>query len=183
LIAKIRECGGDDEDRWQEAVEHPAAPPGGHEPDQGPEQEAEDRRHPDEYERPRQRLKHVVGDGVREERQRNAQVPSEDVAEVGEVRAEQALVVVDAERDLERVQRLRVDVAAIAGHHCDGRVARHEARDQEVQRDRRPERDHEEPQSAEDEPHNPRLISARFSLGAQPFGFRWRSMTPQSGTS
>ena len=91
--------------------------------------------------------------------------------------------VVDAERDLERVQRLRVDAAPVAGHHRERRVARHEARDEEVQRDRGPERDHEEPEPAEDESHAPRLMSGNCASGRHPFGFRWRSMTAQSGTS
>src|SRR4029077_14545243 len=60
---------------------------------------------------------------------------------------------------------------------------RHEARDQEVQRDRRPERDHEEPEPAEDEPHDPRLMSAHSPSGTHPFGLRGSRITPQSGTS
>ena len=95
---------------------------------------------------------------IREERERDPEAPAEDVAEVVEVLADEALVRLDAERDLERVQGLRVDVPVVAGHHRLGRVARHEARDEEVHRDRRPERDHEEPKPAKDEPHDPRLM-------------------------
>src|SRR5205807_5174582 len=125
----------------------------------------------------------VVTDLVGEEGERDPEPTAEDVPEVREVLAEQALVGVDAEGDLERVQRLRIDAAPVVGHHRQRRVARHEARDEEVQRDRRPEGDHEEPHPAEDEPQDPRLMSENCASGRHPLGFRWRSMTPQSGTS
>jgi hypothetical protein len=132
--------------------------------------EGHDRRHADERQRPRQRLQHLVRDRVREERQRDAEVTAGDVPEVREVRADQALVVVDAERDLERVQRLRVHVTLVPGHHRDRGVPRHEARDEEVQRDRRPERHDKEPKSSEDEPHLARLMPAEPTPSASGAG-------------
>src|SRR5581483_1649769 len=104
------------------------------------------------------------------------------VAEVREVGTQQALVAVDAEGDLERVQRLRTDAPAVPRHHRDGGIAGHEARDEEVQRHRRPEGDHEERQTAEYEPHRARLMLVA-SLDDYPFGARWSSTTPQSGFS
>ena len=102
---------------------------------------------PTSAERPRQRLQHHLATGVREERERDAEVAaSKMLPRYVKYGREQALVGVDAEGDLERVQRLRVEVAPVAGHHRQRRVAGHEARDEEVDRDRRPERDDEEPQ-------------------------------------
>jgi hypothetical protein len=70
-----------------------------------------------------------------------------------DVLRDQALVRVEAELRLERLEGLRGDRALELAQHRQGRVARHQPRQQEVQRDRNPQRQHKEAQAAQHEPH------------------------------
>src|SRR5262245_16983616 len=80
------------------------------------------------------------------------------IAEVVEVLVDEALLGIDAEGDLERFQGLRADPAVEFGYQGHSRIARHQARQEEIQREARPKRSKEESEPAKGEPHGVLLI-------------------------
>ena len=98
-------------------------------------------------------------------------LPVKQLREVVEVLREQALVAVDAEGDLQRVQGLPADPAVEAPDQRLRRVARHQPRDEEVDRQRRPEREGEEAEPPQDD-----------TSPATHFGCRCSRTTSTSGT-
>src|SRR4029077_2435077 len=66
-----------------------------------------------------------------------------------DVLLEDVLLGVDAEQDLEGVQRVRAQRAAVLPQHRDRRVPRHQPRQHEVDGERRPQGEGEEAEAAE----------------------------------
>ena len=60
---------------------------------------------------------------------------------------------VEAELGIERLESLWADPALVAANYRECRVARHHARQQEVERERHPQGQHEESQAAQHESH------------------------------
>ena len=140
---------GDHEHRRQHAVKPPAPAPGGHDAEPGAEHERQHRGDADQAKRPPDR---VADDRVHRRRvevERRAEVAGDDLVQVVDVLHRQALVGVDPEEDLQRVERLRGEVAVELRQHGQRRVPRHQPRQQEVECQRRPEREEEEPQAAQ----------------------------------
>src|ERR1700679_2419272 len=86
--------------------------------------------------------------------------------QVAEVLAEQALVRVDPEQDLQGVQGLGAELAVELRHHGQRGVSRHQPRQQEVEGKRRPQREDEETKAAQRVPQA--LLTWRASGAAAP---------------
>ena len=81
--------------------------------------------------------------------ERGAEVAGQDLVQVAEVLREQALLRVDPEEDLQRVQRLRAELAVELRHHGQRGVSRHQPRQEEVEGQRYPQREDEETEAAQ----------------------------------
>src|SRR5438046_8928577 len=150
---EVGEGGDDDECRRQYRVEKAAAPPRAQHADQGAERERDYRRHSDEPQRPRQALLDDVAHRRRKEGQRCAEIAAERVAQVLEVLLKDALVVVDSERNLERLDRLWAHPSMEADGHCLPGIAGHDPRQDEVDGQGGPDGDDEEFEAPGDVAH------------------------------
>ena len=150
---EVRDRGGDHEHGRQDVVQPAAAAPGGQDAEAGAQHEGQQRGHADQADRPPDRAADDRADRRRVEGHRRPEVAGEHVVQVGDVLLPQARVGVDPEQDVQRLQRLRVQLPVELGHHRERGVARHQPREQEVDGQRYPQREQEEAEAAERESH------------------------------
>ncbi len=137
-------------------------------PDAG--QKRDDRGEPDQADRPRQGLRDDRADRGREVRHRGAQVTGQPGCAGSRRYCDHNDWLVSVPRSasmsVPHLRRHRAVHAQLGDHDVD-RVARHEPRDEEVHRHRRPQRDQVEPELAEQIAHvGRRVTSAGFRLSS-----------------
>ena len=140
-----------------ERVESAAATPADDRAADGADRERDERREAHECHRPDQRLADHLGHGPHAVEQRDAEVAAQEHAPVVEVLLPERRVGVEAEQRAQRFGRLGCDIA-VAGEVRTHRIALHHAGQEEVDRDRGPQREQvEEGASADEAPRDARV--------------------------
>ena len=173
---EVGERADEDQQGREGGVEDAAAPPGGDDAEQVAEHGRDDERDAAEQQGPADLRADHVGDRGGEAGDGDAEVAGEDALDVGDVLLPEGAVV-EAEEFPQLGYLVGLHRALGLREHPGDRVARHEARENEVQCDGGPEGEQIEPQVAQDQTHG----SCSLSVGGELWLGAWGRPSGEGG--